>query len=1377
MATIPVVWCTDPNSPDPKPTAFALRGIQLQGDHITAQHMKALKELVNAASEGRLVLPANGSIMFLDCGLNINSEVQVAHGSQLRPVSIGTVNTATSLEAVQSRRSSREMVESIADAPAKDEGVTRSKDSNELSPTCDSCVPYSEYELLYEFLCCAKCMNERLATEEEDKKKRAACDKSIGHNSYARRESQKEPAPYMHFCDKANASAASLANNNNRCEERVIRKYSVEQKALNHGPLGGAQSICRESADSGDRNTSQANPAMKNGGNSCNNCDTRSKTAAEGQQQLRQRLRKMGTPGLVPPTTTTTMMMLNYGQNRSMATDDDRNITTNNDNHSGGGGNRVNARAPSLHNARLGTALAVCGGRRSMNNHHHQLRNKRIDRNCGRISIRRSKRRVECPRAKKVLMTHPQQQQQPEQSQEQRLRPRRRCDVEDHKIVVASAEISKREIERLLYARVNKLMKKKHRKELLQCNKTAELVVVVATDEDHEQDSNEKPPCNTLTNERVDREFITPVIVVDPPTKSNPSSRKTSFDSTCTVNSHDSGFIDILNRIDNGAANLPSPQPGNDPNGAIGQIPDKSVGDHLLTISSYSATRNPSDNNNIVVLDNGEKLPVDNNNKLLANLFIEDPHKTSAELKYAKSGGAAADPELAALAVGATTVVGLGATKIECLTQSKNRRKSYEEFRSMFRDSEPQLGTSTTTTTMAANSNFPLKNHKLSEEHIEEQEEILAEKGEQTEGGGEMKEGSGKQYLLNPDQIHQIKMRRKSYEEFKLMMRDPSNMHRDEETFTRAGSSRFLRKNSNQRRKSSMFAKFATTKEESEQRTTDTVIYDLLPKLHSAKEGREASDRDEKEAGVLVKSAPNLPTKQRNSLNLDSSDSINSNSSLSRLKRKLRESNSNLYEKLITYGTIYDIIQKKNLNYRKYDKYMTYGTIYEILHRKSSITSNQNTYENFNYFSRKKNLSENFNEKGTQHNKPKVRTTTSTSSGKKQQRKSLSELVPYFGANFIVKDGDPVASGDRLSAYTTAPSPVVLAATTSGDGEYRVKSPASCGTIYDMKRAAEVGVKNTRFTVHRIDENVLQSQSSDSALAELAMISKKKQQQEPNPATTNGDDKNSKPVQRRHRRFSNILKLEYGDRLSVGGTVQTLLEIPQRPEKSGTIEEHGEESQNHSNAASSLNLACRPSATTTAVGGSILMSAAAADEGRLALAKAFNDNYAKIKSKAPFNEKSSIFKSNSLDMLSNGAAVCDAAAGSPSSTHLFGECQKRGSCAMGGYPIKKNNSDSSLSTKFTNSDGSTKVSSSIINEAVPLSRPNSVVSSAAIPSKSLTKAHDLKMSSAVGGHPPSPPVVHTNHNMHLNIKKFFGRKNATRRLSEFTRGEFLNEKA
>uniref|UniRef100_A0A182J0K0 Uncharacterized protein n=1 Tax=Anopheles atroparvus TaxID=41427 RepID=A0A182J0K0_ANOAO len=73
MSAMPVVWCSDPNSSDKK-QPFALQGIQLQGN-ITEKHVLAMKELINAASEGRLLLPTDGAIVLLDCGLSIGSMV------------------------------------------------------------------------------------------------------------------------------------------------------------------------------------------------------------------------------------------------------------------------------------------------------------------------------------------------------------------------------------------------------------------------------------------------------------------------------------------------------------------------------------------------------------------------------------------------------------------------------------------------------------------------------------------------------------------------------------------------------------------------------------------------------------------------------------------------------------------------------------------------------------------------------------------------------------------------------------------------------------------------------------------------------------------------------------------------------------------------------------------------------------------------------------------------------------------------------------------------------------------------------------------------------------------------------------------------------
>jgi len=78
---MPVVWCTDPNSVNNKPTAFALHGIQLQGN-VTEKQVNALRELVNAAAEGRLILPSDGTFMLLDSGLSIESSILANAGKE-----------------------------------------------------------------------------------------------------------------------------------------------------------------------------------------------------------------------------------------------------------------------------------------------------------------------------------------------------------------------------------------------------------------------------------------------------------------------------------------------------------------------------------------------------------------------------------------------------------------------------------------------------------------------------------------------------------------------------------------------------------------------------------------------------------------------------------------------------------------------------------------------------------------------------------------------------------------------------------------------------------------------------------------------------------------------------------------------------------------------------------------------------------------------------------------------------------------------------------------------------------------------------------------------------------------------------------------------
>uniref|UniRef100_A0A1A9UK10 Uncharacterized protein n=1 Tax=Glossina austeni TaxID=7395 RepID=A0A1A9UK10_GLOAU len=175
MATMPVVWCSDPKSINNKPIAFALHGIQLQGN-VTEKQVLALRELVNAAAEGRLILPSDGTFMLLESGISIESSI--VKNSKL---SIGgnkeniDRNNAMNLNAA---KVSENLKKAYLIMPMK----TVTCNNANVPSTPPTTTPYSAFkkdfplepkystfleppvcaegEILYEFLCCAKCMNE-----------------------------------------------------------------------------------------------------------------------------------------------------------------------------------------------------------------------------------------------------------------------------------------------------------------------------------------------------------------------------------------------------------------------------------------------------------------------------------------------------------------------------------------------------------------------------------------------------------------------------------------------------------------------------------------------------------------------------------------------------------------------------------------------------------------------------------------------------------------------------------------------------------------------------------------------------------------------------------------------------------------------------------------------------------------------------------------------------------------------------------------------------------------------------------------------------------------------------------------------------------------
>lgn len=171
---MPIVWCSDPNSSSKQPIAFALHGIQLEGN-ITEEHVTALKAMVNAAASGRMILPTDGAMFLMDCGIELSSTIvptparkentplvaaaplppqpsslpvaeHKAIGVRSAPATVGRKKCDKNL--LKSRRISLPM-------PMPPEPKYSDAPANELS----------KYDIIYEFLCCAKCMNESTRTE------------------------------------------------------------------------------------------------------------------------------------------------------------------------------------------------------------------------------------------------------------------------------------------------------------------------------------------------------------------------------------------------------------------------------------------------------------------------------------------------------------------------------------------------------------------------------------------------------------------------------------------------------------------------------------------------------------------------------------------------------------------------------------------------------------------------------------------------------------------------------------------------------------------------------------------------------------------------------------------------------------------------------------------------------------------------------------------------------------------------------------------------------------------------------------------------------------------------------------------------------------
>ncbi|XP_058463848.1 uncharacterized protein LOC131438070 [Malaya genurostris] len=272
-STMPVVWCTDPNSSE-KRQAFALQGIQLQGN-ITEKHVLAMKELISAASEGRLLLPSDGAIVLLDCGLSIGSMViegkagrEVAkassHKSSLPAVPEGAsaVSNCTAKCTLGKRTDANgEGVDGNVECVngdtvgATSEGVEASclepEDVFLAEQTTDDCKPPDLYgtgggteseEVLYEFLCCAKCMNDPSSSCYNPPSHRSRSLNSLNNKSQLLSRFLNGRAKARLYCDP-------LYNISNRYFKRLVNHKGCKSRSESR------RNIVRKSSIRSDRST------------------------------------------------------------------------------------------------------------------------------------------------------------------------------------------------------------------------------------------------------------------------------------------------------------------------------------------------------------------------------------------------------------------------------------------------------------------------------------------------------------------------------------------------------------------------------------------------------------------------------------------------------------------------------------------------------------------------------------------------------------------------------------------------------------------------------------------------------------------------------------------------------------------------------------------------------------------------------------------------------------------------------------------------------------------------------------------------------------------------------------------------------------------
>ncbi|KAI8122902.1 Tyrosine-protein kinase Src42A [Lucilia cuprina] len=720
MATMPVVWCTDPNSVNNKPTAFALHGIQLQGN-VTEKQVLALRELVNAAAEGRLILPSDGTFMLLDSGISIESSI-VNNGSVATTPTTASTTAATSSATATTTSTSSMQMDGGGNKENIDENYrerTQGTDTNSGSahsahrhlkntyilmpvtttaqknaianlpiltpPTSMSTTPTFEleepptYELepkystftpppsttedddvLYEFLCCAKCMNDPNTSR---------CSRRTPTVSQQRKsQSQQMLQRLLKSCERSSSTrqgagggepyTVSVRGCNNGKVNEPHQLYDPTYNIANKYTRRYQRKHCNMSAATIARNRHHnhrhklpmqsvkifhnRNHACSNGGggNSAGSCGGGASisASASGNGDFGGGILTISTTTTTTTTTTTSSVISNGNINGNSNCSD----------------NSISDSCSKT--ATVMTNIPLVVNQLSSLTPARQLpMYATVNKINGKTKMTMELSASKQPNSEKVVTVSAIVHEPPlskTTDQRKKLPEAAEHTVRQRKLGAVQGGLQDT-VQIELDSFVQKLQNSHDQK--INCDIVMDTLPVVkdliSFDDDDDSDKNlmsntcdnNSQTVDLLSQPNVDLPTVAEEVCEDlvenlptnkspPPVRSNASSRKTSFDSTCTISSMDSGFIEMQNKLEN-------PQQ-----------------------------------------------PSSSNRPTLASIFTGLALANSSNVSTRETRGHAQGGEKIARL-----------NYKECLTQSRNRRKSYEEFKAMFANSSSNLETATTT--------------------------------------------------------------------------------------------------------------------------------------------------------------------------------------------------------------------------------------------------------------------------------------------------------------------------------------------------------------------------------------------------------------------------------------------------------------------------------------------------------------------------------------------------------------------------------------------------------------------------------------------------------------------------------------------------------